>query len=117
MQARHGPSRSFPLGEHYEIGIRSELQVNLLSLTLFRRALHLTHEFRVLVKLVSALSDGVLKEARLADLRTSAARREGFGAILRSRGLGEGSPWLSGLARRVHVVELELSSLSVIGDP
>jgi hypothetical protein len=30
IQARHGPSRSFPLGEHYEIGIRSELQMLLI---------------------------------------------------------------------------------------
>jgi hypothetical protein len=68
--------------------------------------------------LVSALSDGVLKEVRLADLWTSArTRREGFGAILHCCSLEEGSSWLSGLARKIHVVELELSSLSVIATP
>lgn len=96
MQARHGPLRSFGLGEHYGIHVKIGISdgPGSLSLTLFRRAQHLTHEFRVRVKLVSALSAGVLKGVRLTTgLRTSTrARGEGLGAILDSRGLGERVP-------------------------
>jgi hypothetical protein len=96
----------------------------MLVFTLFRRTLHLTHLIRVRVRLVSVLSDAVLKGFRLvltasAGLRTPDLTRSdgvwlsaGFGAILRNLELGEGSPWLLGLSSKVPVV-VELESWAV----
>ena len=95
----------------------------MLALTLSRRNLHLTHLTRVRVRLVSALSDAVLKGFRLvltAGLLTPALTRSdglwlsaGFGAILCNCELGDGSPWLFGLPNRVPVVvELESSAVA-----